>query len=456
MSELIITQFFELDFLLNWFISESNASFFLKLTTLIDILTILPVYLDPVVSLEVSPFMSFLRVIRMLRLIRLYDSFRIVKEMNGINRQLTLIAFSLIMLTFVAAGVLQIVDNSVEIKCIYINAYTQWEPSCDPVYSNYNDDSCDCKTFNCNPSFIPNDNKNEPTRILCNSLTYYDAFYYTIVTVATVGYGDVNIRTSAGKGIVILLIFVALLIIPQQLNQLRTLLSLSSPYSQPYVPHNNEQHVIICGHTTDKKKLSRFLKEFFHPDRATADEFHAVILSPEEPAEEIRSLILAQALESKCTYVIGSALSSIDLGKVSIDSAVAIFFLTDADVHDNAATVQDAANVLRVLSVSNYNSEIMCLVQILKSEEKKILNDNEIDVIICLDEFKISIQARNALCPGFATFMENIFHSFGSIDPTIEKSLAPWYKEYLAGAGMELYFVPLNRLFLAAMRYRYY
>jgi hypothetical protein len=51
--------------------------------------------------------------------------------------------------------------------------------------------------------------------------------------------------------------------------------------------------------------------------------------------------------------------------------------------------------------------------------------------------------------------MENIFHSFGSIDPKIEKSLAPWYNEYLAGAGMELYFVPLNKLFLVAMRYRY-
>ena len=90
----------------------------MKLTTAIDILTIIPVYLDPVVTPDVYPFMSFLRVIRMLRLIRLYDSFRIIKEMNGINRQLALIAFSLIMLTYVSAGILQIVDTSVEMNCI--------------------------------------------------------------------------------------------------------------------------------------------------------------------------------------------------------------------------------------------------------------------------------------------------------------------------------------------------
>ena len=54
----------------------------------------------------------------------------------------------------------------------------------------------------------------------------------------------------------------------------------------------------------------------------------------------------------------------------------------------------------------------MCLVQILKSDEKKILHDNEIDVIICLDEFKLAIQARNAMCPGFSTFVENIFHRY--------------------------------------------
>lgn len=456
LSELVMTQFFELDFLLHWFISDTNQSFFMNPTTLIDVLTIIPVYLDSVVTLEVYPFLSFLRVLRLLRLLRLYDRLRIIKEMNSINRQLALIAFSLAIMTFVFAGVLQIVDTTVQMNCIYINAYTNWQPSCDPVYPTYGSEECDCKLLKCYSSFGPNDNKSEPSRIACNSLTFYDAFYVTIVTVATVGYGDILIRTIAGKGILMLLILVALFVIPQQLNQLHKILSLSSPYSYPYIPHNNELHVIICGHTADKKKLSRFLKEFFHPDRATADEYHAVILSPEEPSEEIRSLILSPSLENKCTYVIGTALSSIDLARVSIDTAVAIFFLTDADVHENSASVQDAANVLRVLSVSNYNSEIMCLVQILKSEEKKILSDNEIDVIICLDEFKVSIQARNALCPGFSTFMENIFHSFGSIDPDTEKALAPWYLEYLSGAGMELYFVPLSKPFLAAMRYRYY
>jgi hypothetical protein len=412
-SEMIITQFFELDFLLNWFISESNMSFFMKLTTTIDILTIIPVYIDPIVSLNVYPFVNFLRVIRMFRLIRLFNSFRLIKELNGINRQLTLIAFSMILLTFVAAGVLQIVDNSVEIKCNYINEYTNWEPSCDPVYPMYNDNNnCDCNLFRCRSSFTPNDKKNKPSRILCRSLTYYDAFYLVIVTVATVGYGDITIRTVAGKGIIILLIFVAVLIIPQQLNHLQRLLSHSSPYSRPYTPHNHVQHIIICGHTIDKKKMERFLKEFFHPDRASADEYHAVILSPEEPTEEIRSLIFAQALESKCTYVLGSALSSTDLSRASIETATAIFFLSDADVVENLTNVQDASNVLRVLSVSNYNSEIMCLVQILKSDEKKILRDNEIDVIICLDEFKLAIQARNAMCPGFSTFVENIFHRY--------------------------------------------
>ena len=57
---------------------------------------------------------------------------------------------------------------------------------------------------------------------------------------------------------------------------------------------------------------------------------------------------------------------------------------------------------------SNFNPELECLVQVLRKEERDILRDSDVDVILCLDEYKTVVQARNAVCPGLTTFVENM------------------------------------------------
>jgi hypothetical protein len=155
------------------------------------------------------------------------------------------------------------------------------------------------------------------------------------------------------------------------------------------------------------------------------------------------------------TYIQGSALSTEDLKRVSADSASAIFFLCNVDSYNDETSWEDSATVLRALSVSNFSPYLDCLVQVIGSGERKILKDSDVDVILCLEEFRIALQARNAICPGFSTFLENAFHSFEAIPPDIKKSTPNWYREYLHGAGMEFYFIPLSSIFLEGMRYSF-
>ena len=155
------------------------------------------------------------------------------------------------------------------------------------------------------------------------------------------------------------------------------------------------------------------------------------------------------------TFVIGSALVMEDLKKVRADIACGMFFLCNTEVPSASAALEDAATVMRALSVSNFNPDLDCLVQVLKPEDRTILKDSDVDVILCLDEFKTALQARNAICPGFSTFIENIFHSFGGVPAARESSLEPWYQEYLHGARMEMYYVPLDPEFLRAMNFSF-
>jgi len=169
-----------------------------------------------------------------------------------------------------------------------------------------------------------------------------------------------------------------------RINELQQLLSLRSPFRKPYYPISSENHVIVCGHVNDVAKLERFFSEFYHPDRmaGAGEEYHTVILSPYEPTEEVLVLLQSQALDSKVTYVIGSALATEDLKRVRADIAFCMFFLCNTEIKEGMTNAEDAATVLRALSVSNFNPDLECLVQVLRPEERTILKDSDVNVVL--------------------------------------------------------------------------
>jgi hypothetical protein len=299
------------------------------------------------------------------------------------------------------------------------------------------------------------DLKGEPSMVKCQSLSYVGSVYFIITTVASVGFGDIAPHTIFSKAVICILIVASMIIIPLQVDELLFLMSAHSSYREPYIPQNGGNHCIICGHVNDKQKLEAFFKEFFHPDRmfSSGPEYHVVVLCPMEPDEAVRSLIISPMLDARVTYVIGSALNSEDLKKAGADTASGMFFLGNTNPKNDV--VEDTTTVLRTLSASNYNTDLELLVQVLHPDDRMILKDSDVQVILCLDEYKTTLMARNSICPGFSTFIENIFHSFGGVSEENLGTMAPWYREYLHGAMMELYYVPLDQDFLRAIDYSF-
>ena len=66
---------------------------------------------------------------------------------------------------------------------------------------------------------------------------------------------------------------------------------------------------------------------------------------------------------------------------------------------DESTTIsEDAATVLRALAVSNFNHDLTCLVQVLRPEERVVLRDSDISVILCLEEYKTALQVCIYVC----------------------------------------------------------
>jgi hypothetical protein len=89
------------------------------------------------------------------------------------------------------------------------------------------------------------------------------------------------------------------------------------------------------------------------------------------------------------TWVLGAPSSIQSLKKVKADAALAMFFLIDSDLVENQTRAEDAANVLSALSVSNFNSKITSFVQVIRTENGDILQDSDVDMILCLDEYVV-------------------------------------------------------------------
>ena len=452
--DLAVASVFILDHLL-FFYMDPSVSHFWDGYTMVGIASVVPSFVglaNGIGNTLVS--LNFLRCVRIIMIIRISGSMKYMHSLSGLRRQVIYLTLTLSIMIVLATAIVHLTEN-LESECTYINAATGWMPSC--TEDAPATDECSCDANDCKPYYSQWDAYGEPYRLICSKLSILDALYYIIVTVATIGYGDVRVTSTYARIACVVFITISVVLIPMRLSELQNLLSLTSPYTKPYVPQNNEGHVIITGYTSDKRKLNNFLSEFFHPDRTSqeGEEYHAVILSEIPPSEDIRSLLLDHSLESKVTWVLGSPHSIASLKKVQAMSAIAMFFLIDNDLMEGKTKAEDAANLLSALSVSNYNSNITSFVQVVRPENGDILQDSDVDMILCMDEFKTAVQARNAICPGFTTFIENIFHSMGALDSETEKSMAPWYDEYLHGAGMEIYYVPLTQAFIRRMRYSF-
>lgn len=103
-----------------------------------------------------------------------------------------------------------------------------------------------------------------------------------IITLTTVGYGDIYPRTVTGQMLCVGVIFVILMLIPTQLSELSKVNSLVSVYARKAYSGNktnkNAMHILLLG-DAQPDAIKTFFSELFHPDHGFS-ETHLVLMRP--------------------------------------------------------------------------------------------------------------------------------------------------------------------------------
>ncbi|NXL32673.1 KCNU1 protein, partial [Glaucidium brasilianum] len=353
--------FFLLYFGLRFVAADDKLKFWLQLNSLVDFFTIPPVFVSYYLKRNWLG-LRFLRALRLLELPQILQILRITKSNYSIKLSKLFAVFISTWLT--AAGFIHLVENN-------------GDPWVQPANSQ--------------------------------SLSYFKCMYLVMMTMSTVGYGDVVVQTTLGQTFNIFFIIGGLVLFANFIPEVVEIVQSSKNYKSSYEVVSGKNYIVVCGNIT-LESVTTFLRDFLLQDRGSVCT-EILFLGESLPSLELEAVF--KCYSAYTTFFYGSALNSGDLKRVGMESTNACLIL--ADVHSPQPYTEDTSNIMRVLSIKNHYPNTRVILQIIQSHNKAYLPNipswgrRTGDSIICLAELKLGFIAQSCLVPGLSTLLTNLF-----------------------------------------------
>ncbi|XP_025832580.1 potassium channel subfamily T member 2 isoform X1 [Agrilus planipennis] len=269
-------------------------------------------------------------------------------------------------------------------------------------------------------------------------LNLFQSTYYVVVTFSTVGYGDLVPDIWPSQLYMVIMICVALMVLPTQLEQLAFTWIERQKLGGSYSSHRaqSEKHVVVCSTTLHADTIMDFLNEFYaHP---LLQDYYVVLLSPMELDTTMRMILQVPIWAQRVIYIQGSCLKDGDLARARMNEAEACFILAARNYADKTAA--DEHTILRSWAVKDFAPSVAQYVQICRPENK--LHVKFAEYVVCEDEFKYALLANNCTCPGASTLVTLLLHT--SRGQEGQQSQEEWHRLYGRCSGNEIYHIVLG------------
>ncbi|XP_078421343.1 calcium-activated potassium channel subunit alpha-1-like [Cetorhinus maximus] len=275
-------------------------------------------------------------------------------------------------------------------------------------------------------------------------LTYWQCVYLLMVTMSTVGYGDLTARTTVGQVFMVFFIILGLVLFASHVPEIIEIIGSHRKYTGKYRRFMGKKYVILCGHIT-LNSVHDFLKDFTCKEREEIST-DIVVMENIRPGLELQALFKRHTTQME--FFQGSVLNPSDLDRVRPDNADACLILADKNCLNPEA--EDSANIMRAIAIKQYWPEIRVIAQVLQYHSKAYLQNlpswdmKKRDSVICLSELKMGFIAQNCIVPGFSTLLANLF-----IKKTqLEHKTGTWLDSYKEGLSQEIYTEFLSESFV--------
>ena len=418
--ELFIGCFFLFDYCLALFLSENKRKFVFSYISMIDIASIVPVFLDLLLFLRIqesygdlsdtntSPnstrnstvagqvnidsSVEYRYNLNILRIVRVFRIFRILRGWKYLDRNLVHFSYKYIRVVFLmccilfcSAGLFQQIENA-------------------------------------------------------QNLDLLDCMYFTVVTLTTLGYGDIKPVTNGGKIFVLALMISIGVLLPNQIAKLNELRK-KEYANKKFKTITNNGHILLCGSLSPRSLLS-FLHEIYGMSHGKQD-LPLCILANKKPSPVIKSIIKGHWLRDRVTILVGSPLIENDLLRCMVQETVACFVI--ADTNARMPEREDTKVILGATNIRKLNNLVPIFASVLGGKENTQRLYCAIDghstgsQVFSYGIVRQMLIGTNIKCPGAGPLISNLLRSY-SLPLLREEDVAKCQPlEYQWGVGFEIY-----------------
>jgi len=392
--ELVLSISFVLDVLFNYYASVDKVRYLLGPFPALDWMAVVPFYImwgygDPFVENSEKDSLIFIRSLRLLRAFRAIRLYRLVPartDADAFKIRLTQVLTAVVILVYVSVSTMQFLEDNL-----------------DPIKGQ--------------PSNAP--------------FPWHTSFYYMIVSLTTVGYGDITPKTEAGRGVILIFLLWSVSLVPYFVSSLVSIFETMNRYDRTvYRPSSRHKHVVVIGEMS-AEELRLFLAEWYHKDNNNQNT-RIVIISPRTPDELYRSVLNCREFKALVKYIRGSPLDERVLTRrACVPQAAGCFLLV---THSHNA-------ILTYYALKHANERLPIIIRVLDPVMQSHFPIQQNDAIFRPSELRGSLAATNLLLPGSASLITSLLSALSEDDiPHLPRD--SWELEYATSLGNEFYILP--------------
>jgi voltage-gated potassium channel len=226
-----------------------------------------------------------------------------------------------------------------------------------------------------------------------NINSYWDAVWYSVVTMTTVGYGDIVPRTVLGR-IAGMFVMIAGISVVSLLTA-----TISSIFVEQKLMENRglrdiklKGHTIICGWN---QRLDSLLETL---DKLAEDRREGVVLINEMPPERMEETLSGYS-NLNLKYVYGDYTKEPTLTRANLKEARAVIILPDMSM---TPTPRDDKTLPAALTVKSLKRDMKVYAHIIERENLTHLRRANVDDVIVSDDYVGYLLASEIASPGIA------------------------------------------------------
>lgn len=266
----------------------------------------------------------------------------------------------------------------------------------------------------------------------------FESFYFVIVTITTVGYGDFYPDYWLGQLFMLLMIGVAFVFLPRQLESIASTWIDKGKEGKDFsaTQAKSTKHVVVCIASISPDIVMDFLNEFFA--HSELESYVVVFMASSDLSSNINGILKDPKWSHRVHYLKGSALKDADLNRARVQDAQACFLLADRSSKDRSEA--DHHTILRSWAVRDFAPNCPQYLNLFMVENR--MHIKYADCVVCEDEFKYALFANNCMYPGISTLVTLLLHTsevdFG------KKAPERWQKIYGRHSCNEVYHISLQ------------